>query len=454
MRVGEERFKALSISTLAITSVVMVEFVLGMVAGSLAILSDGAHAMLDAVSMFILLIATKASLKPSDEEHMYGHEKIEPLGGLIGGVILFGTTLFLIMEAVQKIIYGKIFIIQEWELAGFAAIGYTLCIDLLRLKVLHKVKEQSATTRAGFYHSLADLGSTLVALFGFGMAVLGLPIFDVLASIFLSVTIGYLSIKLVKSSGMELSDAVSKDLAEKVRKEIMATEGVLKVTNLRVRKAGTKTFVEATIKVPDYMSLEESHMVSSRVEENLTRLLGSAEVTVHVEPPEKKTSTNKLIEQLAKKVDGVKAVHEVNTVLSNGKLYVTMHALVDPQMSVRDAHELAEKIERTLTQTIGNVGNVTVHMEPFDSTIQRGPAVDESEVRQTIFEAIKYYQQILSVKRIITYIADRKRYINIDCCFMEQFSVEEAHNISSKIEDMIKKKFTETVVTVHIEPKG
>jgi cation diffusion facilitator family transporter len=175
MQAGEKRLKALKISACAISSVVVVEIVLGFTAGSLAILSDGAHALLDAISMFILLIATKASLKPADEEHMYGHAKIEPLGGLIGGVILFGTGVLLLIRAIQKILQGEISIVQEWELAGFAAIAYTLCIDILRVGVLHKTQWESVTVKAGFYHSIADLGSTLVALFGFGMASAWVP---------------------------------------------------------------------------------------------------------------------------------------------------------------------------------------------------------------------------------------------------------------------------------------
>jgi cation diffusion facilitator family transporter len=452
MYIGEKRLRALKISASAIASVVIVEVVLGFAAGSLAILSDGAHALLDAISMFILLIATKASLKPADEEHMYGHEKIEPLGGMIGGVILFGTAIFLIMRALQKILQGEIAIVQEWELAGFAAIAYTLCIDILRVGVLHKTQWESVTVKAGFYHSLADLGSTLIALFGFGMATLGFPIFDVLASLVLSAAIGYLSVKLVRASGMELSDAVSKEFAEKVRKEILSTEGVSKVGNLRVRRAGAKTFVEATIQIPDYISLEESHTLASKVEDNLKRFLGDAEVIVHIEPQEEML-TKKLVEKLAADVEGVKEVHEVNVVYAHNKLYITLHAHVDPKLSVRKAHELAEKIEDKLNEKIENIGNITVHIEPFDSKQQRGPTVDDEEIQQVIYRTAKSYQKGFTVKRIITYVVSGKRYINIDCCFTSQLSIEEAHRVASKIENGVKRKFTETIVTVHVEPK-
>lgn len=452
MHTNQERLKALKISAFAITSVAIVEFVSGLLANSLAIISDGVHAVLDALSAFILLYATKTSLKPSDEEHMFGHEKFESLGGLVGGLILFGTALYLVVRALQKIFTGEIFIAREWELVGLAAIAYTFCIDLLRLKVLYGVREESVTVRAGFFHSFADLGSTFVAFFGFGMAALGFPMFDVLASLVLSTVIGYLSVKLVKASGMELSDTAPRDLVEKVKGEIAATKGVSKVANLRVRKAGAKTFVEVTINVPEYMSLEESHAVASKVEENLKRLLGSAEVIVHVEPSEREVLTAKLVEELAGKVEGVKEVHEVNVVHSNGKLYLTLHARVDPKLSLHEAHELAEKIEQNLAREIKNIENVTVHVEPFDSTIQRGPVADEGEIRRIIFETAEHMRQFLNVKRIVTYVAG-KRYINIDCCFTRHVNVEEAHEIASKIESAIKQRFTETVVTVHVEPQ-
>jgi cation diffusion facilitator family transporter len=453
MQSGEKRLKALKISACAISSVVVVETVLGITAGSLAILSDGAHALLDAISMFILLMATKASLKPADEEHMYGHEKIEPLGGLIGGIILFGTAIFLLIRAVQKILQGEISIVQEWELAGFAAIAYTLCVDVLRVGVLHKTRGESVTVKAGFYHAFADLGSTLVALFGFGMATLGFPIFDVLASLVLIAAISYLSIKLIKTSGMELSDAISKDFAEKIRREIASAKGVSKVGNLRVRKAGAKTFVEATIQVPDYMSLEEAHALASQVEERLKHTLGDAEVLIHVEPPEKEMLTSKFIEKLAEEVEGVKEVHEVNVVFAHGKLYITLHAYVDPSLSVREAHELAEKIEDKLSKELENIGNVTVHIEPFSTKLQRGPVADEKEIQQVIYKTTESLQQVFSVKRIVTYVVGGKRYINIDCCFTSQISIEEAHKVASKIENGVKRRFTETIVTVHIEPK-
>jgi cation diffusion facilitator family transporter len=453
MRSEKERLRTLKISFVAICSVVVVEVALGLVVGSLAILSDGAHALLDASAMFILLVATKASLKPPDEEHMYGHEKMEPLGGLVGGVILLGTGIFLMLESILRLFRNEFYIIQELEFAGFAAIAYTFCIDILRVRVLHGKEKESVTVKAGFYHAIADLGSTFIAFLGFGLATLGFSASDASASLVLSAAIVYLSVKLVWASGMELSDAVSKDVVEKVRKEIVSTKGVYKVESLRVRKAGTKTFIEATIQVPDYIGFEESHGLASKIEEKLEGFLGNAEVVIHVEPLEKEMLTEKLVEKLAKEVEGVREAHDVNAVYAHGKLYITLHAYVDPTLSVQKSHDVAEKIEKKLAEKIENIGNITVHIEPFDARLRRGSTIDEKEVQQMIYKTAKGFQQVFNVKRIVTYVVGGKRYINIDCCFTSQISIEEAHKIASKIENNVKRKFTETVVTVHMEPK-
>ena len=88
---GKTKLKALKISAIAIFSVVLVEVTVGFLVNSLAIMSDGLHALLDALSSVMLFFAVRAAMKPADEEHTYGHEKFETIGGLIGGIVLIAV---------------------------------------------------------------------------------------------------------------------------------------------------------------------------------------------------------------------------------------------------------------------------------------------------------------------------------------------------------------------------
>lgn len=446
------RLRTLKLSTIAISSVVLVEVSLGLTVGSLAIVSDGLHALLDALTTVMLFLVTRVSLKPPDEEHMYGHEKFEPIGGLIGGIALIGIALTILYEAILRILSNQA-INMELEYVGFIAIGFTFCIDFFRVGIFSKArKSESSTMKAGLYHAIADLSSTVIAFVGFGLASLGVSIGDALASVVLSVFLSYLSVRLVWSSGMELSDTISKDVADKVRKEILATKAVCKCEGLKIRKVGDKAFVRVTVQVPDYLDLEEAHDLTSEIEANIKKVVGNAEVTIHTEPCETDMPTHRLVEKLATEVHGVKEAHEINTVYTDGKLYITLHAYVDPKLSVEEAHEIAEEIEDKIEAKVANLENVAVHVEPFSPKKRRGSMVDENEIIKAVYGVGRNHQRTFRIKRIMTYVADKKRYINIDCCFVKKMSIEEAHEVTSQVEETLREHFEETIIVVHMEP--
>lgn len=453
LRILESGYKltTLSRSTIAITSVVLVEVTIGLAVNSLAIVSDGLHALLDAVTMLMLFVVTRESIKPPDEEHMYGHEKFESVGGLAGGIALVGIGLLILYEAALRILSNQS-ISFGLEYAGFIAVGYTFCIDVFRVSSLLRARNsESSTMKAGFYHALADMSSTIIAFLGFGLATLRFPYGDSLASIVLGCLLVYLSVKLVLSSGMELTDTISKDLATKVRHEIVGTEGVYRLEALKIRKAGEKTFVRATVQMPDYLNIEEAHELASKIESNIRKVLGNCDVAIHTEPCKLQMSTEKLVEKLATEVQGVKEVHEISAVHVSGKLYITLHAYVDPKIKVEAAHNIAKNIENEIETKIPEVEDVTVHIEPFSPQARKGWMVNEEEIRTIIYNVAESYQKSFHVKGIVTFVARKKRFITIDCIFTKDISLEEAHNLASQIEAKLAERFVDTSVTVNIE---
>jgi cation diffusion facilitator family transporter len=447
---GNKKLNALKISTVAIFSVVLVEVTIGFLVNSLAIMSDGLHALLDALSGLMLFFAVRAAMKPADEEHTYGHEKFETIGGLIGGIVLIAVALLIFYEAAIRLM-SNTQIVKSEEYAGFAAIGYALFISSLRVTVFKKFQHAESTSmKAGLYDAISDLSSTLIALLGFLFATLGFVGGDSFASIFLGVMLTYLSIKLVRSSIMELSDTASRELVEKTRKIIRSCEGVVKVENLKVRKVSSKIFVETSVQVPNLMSLEEAHALASRIEACLKDSLINVDATVHVEPDQER-KMDQLIVKLAS-VAGVREVHDISTNFVNGKLFITLHAYVDPELSVEEAHKIAETIESNMDAEIKLLENVTVHIEPA------GVAIPSAEVNET--QLIKIVNDIarniggtLRIKRVITYSAGGKRYINIDCCFTGDLQIKDAHRLASQVEKETKEHFANAIVTAHIEPE-
>ena len=447
---GASKLRTLKLSTIAIASVVIVEIVLGLLVNSLAVLSDGLHALLDALAGVMLFVATRASLKPPDEEHMYGHEKFEAIGGLIGGIVLVGVAVLIFFEAAVRLA-GHVRVNESLEFVGYLALGYTLCIDFFRVTIFRKAEHNESTSvKAAFYDAISDLSSTIIAFLGFGLATLGFYDGDSFASVFLGCMLIYLSMKLTRISIMELSDTASKEMVQRIRKVILSNEEVLKCENLKVRKVSSKMFLETTLQVPKRMTLEEAHALASKVEANLTKAFGNVEATIHIEPSERETTMEQLVKTLAT-VGGVREVHEIATVYASGKLYITLHAYVDPKLSVEEAHEIAEKIENRMHSRIEQLENVTVHMEPYGAEL-RSAEIDENELKRVIQKVANEIGRDFYIKRTVTYAAEGKRYINIDCCFTKKVSITEAHDTASRVEEKVKERFPDAEVTIHIEP--
>ena len=258
--------------------------------------------------------------------------------------------------------------------------------------------------RVGLYDAISDLSSTLLALVGFGLATLGFFYGDSIASIFLGILLSYLSIKLVRFSVMELSDTASKELVQKTRKAILSHDSVVKTENLKVRKVSSKVFIDASVQVSSHMSLEEAHSLATKIENNLKQALGNVDATIHIEPSEKEAKMDQLIKKLAT-VDGVKEVHEISTIFTGGKFYITLHAYVNPELSVEEAHKIAEIIEKRVQAEIKPLENITVHVEPYGRCFSDRD-VDEAQIKKVVYEVAKNIEEHLRINRLVTYSAE------------------------------------------------
>jgi cation diffusion facilitator family transporter len=408
--------------------------------------------LFDTITTLILLVTTRLALKPPDEEHLYGHGKIEPIGGLIGGIALIGLAAFLFYEAMTRIFFGAQDV--NHDPLGFVAVGYTLAVDFFRIGTLWGKSENSQTVKASFYHAFSDFASTVIALIGFGLIFIpgSDDRIDSAASIVLAFLLIYLTIGLIRSSGLELSDAISKQVVTDIRKGIQDTEGVSTCKDLKVRKVGEKTYVETTVCVPDSMDLAAAHEVASRIESNIVQSHGESVVTVHIEPVGEGKSIKKEIEAAVMKVEGVREVHGISSVFSKGKLYITLHVLVKPRLSVEEAHNIAENVEKKLRADIPDVENVTVHSEPDVPKLSRRFAAEEEQVRSSVRQIVAKYPDIQRLNRIVTYAGENRLFVNIDCSVDKSVPVEAIHHTVSHVEAEIRRKFKDAVVTIHVEP--
>lgn len=441
---------ALKVSLIAILSVILVEGLGGIFTGSLALLSDSAHAAFDALSTLILLVATSLSLKPADEDHTYGHGKIESLGALIGGVLLLVFASGILIAGVIRLSGGST---VHPSLVGYAAAGYTMAIDILRMTILTAaLKTGSLSVKADLYHAISDFGSTALVFLALGLTSLGHPVGDTAVSLIIGALLGYLSLRLIHASSLDLSDAVSGKLVQSILREIRKTDEVLKCKELRVRRVGQVTYVDAVIAVSPYVGLADADTVASRIETNLTKLLGKSSILIHIEPLEWGVPVELEIRNATSKVAGARGLHNLSVASIEDGLYVTLHIQVDPSLPLEKAHEIAESVERGIEKSVPQVRQVTVHLEPSMPESTSGTMVDDRYISDTIRSIVQAYPAVFEISSVMIYSTGGKLHINVHCLFAGEEPVAEIHGMVSKIEEGIRQKFGNAIVTIHPEP--
>ena len=451
MEMFVQRTKVLKISLLAIFSAFLVELIFGLYSNSLGLITDSIHALLDSFVTLILLLAARLAMKPPDEEHTYGHGKIESLGGLIGGIAIFLIAIFFIYESVHRLQSPPPSIFP----GIFAMIGglYTIGIDVFRIILLKRsiAKMGGTTLKADFYHAFMDLGSTIVAIVGIVLVTYGFYSGDFIAALILGGLLVILSIKLIYKTAQELTDIISPELVKKVRTIISNTEDVIDTGTILMRRSGDIIFADVTISIRGDTSFDKAHEISNRVEKNIKNEILNSEITVHFEPTWKDVPLDAKIYDIAKNVEGVKEVHNVITHKSMGKMYSNLHVMVDREINLEQAHKISENVEENIQENIPEIKHITIHLEPFLAVPENFNLEDEI-TEEKIKDILKNYSEIKKIGRIISLNFENILKIDIDCSFEKNLSIEKVHDLTSEIEHVIRAEIQNAVITIHPEP--
>jgi cation diffusion facilitator family transporter len=446
-----QKTKVLQISLLAIFSAFVVELVFGIISNSLGLITDSVHALLDSVVTVILLLAARMAVKPPDAEHTYGHGKIEVLGGMIGGIAIFLIAGFFIYESIQRLQSPVPSVLP----GVFAIIGgiYTIIIDIFRIALLRRSikKIGGSTLKADFYHAFMDLGSTIVAIVGIVLVSYGFYNGDFFAALILGVVLAILSLKLIHKTALELTDIISPELVKKVREVVTSTKGVIEVGAILMRRSGDTVFTDITISLRGDTSFDKAHEISNNVENNIKNKISNAVITIHFEPNWKNVPLDTRISDIAKSVDGVKEVHNVISHKTNGRTYSNLHVMVDREINLYSAHKISEVIEQKIQENISEIEHVTIHLEPF-LTVPRNLNLEDKITEEKIHEILKQHTEIKKIGRIVSLNFENILKIDIDCSFDKEASIEEVHDLTSKIEHLIRTEIKNAVITIHPEP--
>ena len=284
----KEKKKVALLSVFAAIFLTGFKFIIGVLTGSLGILSEALHSGLDLVAAIITYFSVNISDKPSDRNHHYGHGKVENLSALIETLLLLITCVWVIYEAIHRLSTGKMEI--EVSMWAYVVVISSIVIDFTRSRALKKVakKHNSQALEADALHFSTDIWSSAVVLVGLVCAQFGYFIADAIAALIVAGIIIYVSIQLGRKAIDVLLDAAPLDLMDKVEKILSKNSNVKYFHNLKVRTAGADTFIKFNIHLDPTLEFQQVHEICDELEEEIKKNIERCEVFIHAEPHRRK----------------------------------------------------------------------------------------------------------------------------------------------------------------------
>ncbi|MGE5679699.1 MAG: cation diffusion facilitator family transporter [Bacillota bacterium] len=281
--VKEKRRVAFTSVTAAVV-LTLFKLIVGISTNSLGILSEAAHSGLDLVAAFVTFLAVKASGKPADEEHHFGHGKVESISALFETFLLLITCIWIIKEVINRLLGGNIEI--EVTIWSFIVVITSIAIDISRTIALKKVakKYNSQALEADAAHFSTDILSSFVVLIGLISYNYGFHYADSIAALIVSMIVIYISFRLGRTSINTLLDRAPEGMKDRISLIISQIPEVFKVHDIKVRNSGGETLVELKIHVSPGLNIEKAHQISHEVESRICNEIEKCEVLIHVEP--------------------------------------------------------------------------------------------------------------------------------------------------------------------------
>ncbi|MBI3900455.1 MAG: cation transporter [Gammaproteobacteria bacterium] len=264
------------------------QVIVGLVGHSQALIADGFHTLSDLISDIIVLFALKQGAKAADDEHPYGHGRIETAVTLILGVLLIVVAVGIMWRAGERWFDAAPLVTPSAITFWVAVITFGAKEWLYRYTLRTAQRFDSAMLKANAWHHRSDAISSLIVIAGIGGAIYGINYLDGVAAMLVSVMVAKIGIELSWQALRELVDTgLDVDDRESIRRVIQSVDGVRALHLLRTRRLGDRAFVDVHILVDGELSVSEGHHIGETVR---TRLIDEiepvADVTVHIDSEE------------------------------------------------------------------------------------------------------------------------------------------------------------------------
>jgi len=279
--------RAATLSIVSNTILIILKLIVGIMMQSVSVLSEAVHSGIDLVAAIIAWASIREAGKPADEEHRFGHGKIENVAGTIEAVLIFGAALYIIWEAGHKLRAGTVGIESlGWGAAVmFISAGTNYLVSRHLLNVA--IKTDSVALEADALHLRTDVYTSVGVLGGLvAIKLTGIALLDPIVAIVVALLIIKAAWDLTKTAFFHILDVKLPDDEERLIHDVMKryTGRFIEYHKLRTRKSGHIRHIDMHLVVPKQMTVEAGHELAHQITADIEKDLAHSQILVHIEP--------------------------------------------------------------------------------------------------------------------------------------------------------------------------
>ena len=440
----------------AATALIGLKLGTGIATHSLGLLSEAAHSGTDLVAALLTFFAVGVAARPADTGHQYGHGKAEHLSALGEGAILVVASLLIVWRAIARLT-GSSHPHVEARWYALVVIGVVMVIDVGRATASARAAQRyaSAALSSNALHFASDLGGSTAVLVGLLFVRSGYAKADSIAALFVACIVLLAAVRLMRANVDVLMDVVPTDAERAARRAIGAIEPGVELRRLRMRQAAGRHFADVVIGVNYDAAVGQGHAAADAVERAVQDALPDADVVVHVEPRGDEADVRERAHAAALGVRRVREVHNLSVLSVGSATELSLHLKLPGDLSLDEAHEIAEEVEQAIRDAIPGVDSVQTHLEPL---------AEESEGTRP--GDVEVADDFDVVRRIVREATDAQleelRFLHTDEGLVAYLTLRlggatalaDAHALASLIEETIRRERPEIAdVLVHTEPE-
>jgi cation diffusion facilitator family transporter len=442
------------ISIVASASMAAVKFVVGVAIGSLALISEALHSSVDLVATIATWIVVRISDRPADDEHHYGHGKIESLSALGVIALLYILAGGIVVQAYAHLREGAP--APTLSAIPFVVLVVDIAVNAWRARALHRtaLDTRSQALEADALHFASDVLGSFAVIIGLSLSGLGYAWGDPAAAIGVAILISVLGLRLGRATVETLLDRAPEGAADRAGAAIKALPGVVDVERLRVRMVGSRHFVDVIAKVPRTYPIDRIDAIKQQAQNAVSTALGDADLTFTAIPVAHDNESARERIMVIARNSGL-AIHHVTVHDLGEKLTVSIDLEVDGDMALVDAHAIAHRLEHDIRHEFGADVEVDTHIEPLEPELPIGTDAAPARIA-AIRQALSGFAangEIHDIHNVRVRDTEAGEIVNFHCRAAPSMSVARVHERVDEIERALRRAFPSVKrVISHAEP--